>query len=78
MVDPFDYPDRDYLVLVNAENQHSLWPHALPVPDGWQVVHGPAARPDCLEHVDRHWTDMRPAGLAARMSGSVDGQLVSR
>lgn len=60
---PFEDDSRDYLVLVNDENQHSLWPADLDVPDGWRVTHGPAGRADCLAHVEAVWTDLRPASL---------------
>jgi MbtH protein len=60
---PFDNPDGTFLVLVNDENQHSLWPEFAEVPAGWRVVHGPAGREECLEYVNTHWTDMRPQSL---------------
>jgi MbtH protein len=60
---PFEDEDRSYLVLVNAEDQHSLWPADLAVPAGWRTAHGPAGRAECLEYVERNWTDMRPAGI---------------
>ncbi|MER6671615.1 MbtH family protein [Streptomyces sp. NPDC000983] len=67
MSNPFEDPEGVYLVLVNDENQHSLWPDFADVPAGWRTVHGPAARQDCLEYVDTHWTDMRPLSLAEAM-----------
>ena len=72
MTSPFDDPDGVFLVLVNTENQHSLWPRALPAPDGWTVRHG-AGRQDCLDYVERHWTDLRPASLAARSEAAGNG-----
>ncbi|MEU3745779.1 MULTISPECIES: MbtH family protein [Streptomyces] len=62
---PFENADAAYLVLVNDENQHSLWPADIEVPDGWTVVHGATSRQACLDYVDTHWTDMRPASLVA-------------
>jgi MbtH protein len=63
MTNPFENPDGSYLVLVNDENQHSLWPEFAEVPAGWRPVHGPAARQDCLDYVNANWTDMRPQSL---------------
>lgn len=63
MENPFDNRSGVFLVLVNAENQHSLWPSFVDVPDGWTTVHGPATRESCLDHVEAQWTDMRPASL---------------
>jgi MbtH protein len=60
MSNPFDDPDAQYLVLVNAEGQHSLWPVFADAPSGWTVRHGPGGRQDCLAYVESHWTDMRP------------------
>jgi uncharacterized protein YbdZ (MbtH family) len=63
VANPFEDQDGVYLVLVNAEGQHSLWPAAIAVPAGWTVVHGESGREDCLEYVKRNWTDMRPKSL---------------
>ena len=60
---PFENNEGLYSVLVNAENQHSLWPTDISVPAGWDVVYDRAARADCLAFVESHWTDMRPASL---------------
>jgi len=60
---PFERDDIGYLVLVNGENQHSLWPETIDVPAGWRVVLGPDTRDACLAHIDREWTDIRPASL---------------
>lgn len=63
----FDDVDGEFLVLVNEENQHSLWPAVVDVPVGWQTAHGRDSRQNCLAYVDRHWTDMRPASLVAEL-----------
>lgn len=68
MTNPFEDEEAAYLVLVNEENQHSLWPAALQVPAGWTTVHGPESRQACLSHIEENWTDLRPASLAAAMS----------
>lgn len=65
---PFDDENGTFLVLVNAEGQHSLWPVFAEVPAGWTTAHGPASRQECLDHVERNWTDMRPASLIAAMA----------
>ncbi|MBB5118989.1 protein mbtH [Streptomyces eurocidicus] len=63
---PFEDDDARYHVLVNAENQHSLWPAFAEVPDGWTVAHGEDSREGCTAYVDANWTDLRPASLVAR------------
>jgi uncharacterized protein YbdZ (MbtH family) len=65
MTNPFDNEDGTFLVLVNAENQHSLWPADIAVPAGWRVVHDADTRAACLDYVERTWTDLRPASLIA-------------
>lgn len=57
---PFESDEEQYRVLVNAEEQHSLWPVFTAVPGGWTAVFGPASRTDCLDYVARNWTDITP------------------
>ena len=63
---PFENPEGTYLVLVNAEGQHSLWPSFADVPAGWTARFGPDAREACVAYVERHWTDLRPLSLRER------------
>jgi MbtH protein len=63
MANPFEDPDASYRVLVNDEGQHSLWPANQPTPDGWTVAHDTATRGNCLEYIEKNWTDMRPKSL---------------
>ncbi|WP_020659979.1 MbtH family protein [Amycolatopsis benzoatilytica] len=72
MTNPFEDENGVYLVLVNAENQHSLWPEFAAVPAGWTIVHGPASRAECLDYVNESWTDLRPASLVVAMSDSAE------
>ncbi|MFE5680533.1 MbtH family protein [Streptomyces erythrochromogenes] len=65
MSNPFEHDDRSYHVLANDEGQHSLWPAATPVPAGWHVRLADRPRQECLEHVETHWTDLRPQSLIA-------------
>ncbi|WP_431934288.1 MbtH family protein [Nonomuraea jabiensis] len=69
MTNPFEDPDGRYLVLVNDENQHSLWPVFADVPDGWTVAHQEDSREACLEYIEKNWTDMRPLSLIKAMEG---------
>jgi uncharacterized protein YbdZ (MbtH family) len=70
MTNPFEDDDAQYLVLVNEENQHSLWPVFAEVPAGWSVALPASSRQECLDHVEANWTDMRPKSLVERMSAS--------
>ncbi|MFI6084253.1 MbtH family protein [Streptomyces sp. NPDC051217] len=65
---PFDDVDGRFCVLVNEEEQHSLWPSFAEVPAGWRVVFGENGRQQCLDFVDQNWTDLRPKSLREAMA----------
>ncbi|MFH8886134.1 MbtH family protein [Streptomyces californicus] len=67
MTNPFDDEDGAFLVLVNDEGQHSLWPAFAVVPAGWTVAHPEDTRQACLDYVEENWTDLRPRSLAESM-----------
>jgi MbtH protein len=67
MANPFDDEDGTFLVLVNDEGQHSLWPVFADVPAGWKVVFGEDGRKACLDYIEENWTDMRPKSLIEQM-----------
>ncbi|OAR26966.1 protein mbtH [Streptomyces sp. ERV7] len=60
---PFDDADGRFLVLVNDEGQHSLWPSFAEVPGGWTVALEETGRDACLEFIEANWTDLRPRSL---------------
>lgn len=65
---PFDDDNGAFFVLVNDEDQHSLWPVFADIPAGWRVVHGEASRAACLDYVEKNWTDLRPKNLRDAMA----------
>ncbi|OAN26356.1 MbtH family protein [Mycolicibacterium iranicum] len=67
-VNPFDDANGSFLVLINDEEQHSLWPTFAEVPAGWRVVYGEAGRDACLEYIEQHWPDIRPRSLRERLA----------
>ncbi|WKN18654.1 MbtH family protein [Streptomyces sp. JUS-F4] len=67
MTNPFENPDGTYLVLINDEGQHSLWPSFIDVPAGWTVAKQEDNRAACLEYIEENWVDMRPASLIKAM-----------
>jgi uncharacterized protein YbdZ (MbtH family) len=69
-VNPFDDENGEFYVLVNDEEQHSLWPTFADVPGGWRIVFGPAGRAESVAYVDENWTDMRPRSLREAMQAS--------
>ncbi|GLZ36649.1 MbtH family protein [Actinokineospora sp. NBRC 105648] len=64
---PFEDPDGRYLVLVNDEGQHSLWPSFAQVPAGWSVALAETDRQSALDYVTANWTDLRPKSLVEAM-----------
>jgi MbtH protein len=68
VANPFDDETANFLVLVNDEGQHSLWPVFAEVPDGWTVVFGAESRPNCLDYIEKSWVDMRPRSLIEAMA----------
>ena len=66
MSNPFEDTDATYLVLVNDEGQHSLWPSFATVPAGWTTALTESTRDECLSYIETNWTDMRPKSLVAQ------------
>jgi MbtH protein len=73
-VNPFEDPDARYLVLINDEGQHSLWPVFADVPKGWEVIFGEEGRQECLDFIEKNWTDMRPNSLIRQMEAEAAAQ----
>jgi MbtH protein len=55
--------DVRYTVVINDEEQYSIWDETLPVPAGWRPTGFGGSEQDCVSHIDQVWTDMRPASL---------------
>ncbi|MEB4210370.1 MbtH family protein [Mycobacterium sp. 94-17] len=70
-INPFDDDSGSFLVLINDEQQHSLWPAFADVPDGWRVVHGETGRTACLDYIEQNWTDIRPKSLRERLAAGL-------
>lgn len=68
---PFDDESGRFVVLVNDENQRSLWPVYLDIPRGWRADGAEGSRQECLDAIERTWTDMRPASLVRAMEAGV-------
>ncbi len=57
---------RRYCVVVNDEEQFSLWPVTRAIPAGWRAEGKQGSREECLAHIEAIWTDMRPKSLRDR------------
>ncbi|WP_371621554.1 MbtH family NRPS accessory protein [Streptomyces sp. NBC_01116] len=49
-----------YHVVVNHEEQYSIWPTYHDVPAGWRITGEPSTREECLRRIEEEWTDMTP------------------
>lgn len=56
-----------YKVVVNHEEQYSIWPDYREIPLGWRDVGKSGLKQECLEYIKEVWTDMRPLSLRKKM-----------
>jgi MbtH protein len=61
--------DRVYRVVINVEEQYSIWPATRDIPVGWKAVGPSGSKDECLGYIDKIWTDMRPLSLRKAMDG---------
>lgn len=64
--DEDDEDTRVYSVVVNHEEQYSIWFADQDLPAGWRAVGVQGSRAECLEHIGEVWTDMRPLSVRRR------------
>ena len=63
---------RVYSVVVNPEQQYSIWLVESPIPEGWSEVGKTGTKAECLAHIALVWTDMRPLSLRRWLAESAD------
>lgn len=66
-------PEEDtttYRVVVNEEEQYSIWPDYREIPFGWRDVGKIGPKQECLDYIKEVWTDMRPLSLRRKMEES--------
>ncbi|MDQ7957756.1 MAG: MbtH family NRPS accessory protein [Pseudomonadota bacterium] len=74
----FDREDERFIVLINHEEQYSIWPHWKAVPGGWRAVEGiEGDKKTVLAYVEQAWTDMRPKTLRDWMAQQEGGSNAS-
>jgi len=56
-------------VVLNDEEQYSIWPGDQPAPDGWRTAGFRGPKDECLAYIETHWTDMRPLSVRAAADG---------
>jgi MbtH protein len=63
-----DQEDRTiYRVVVNHEEQYSIWPDYRDIPAGWRDAGKVGTKAECLAYINEVWTDMRPLSLRQKM-----------
>jgi MbtH protein len=61
---------REYNVVVNDEEQYSIWLTHKELPDGWQLEGTSGSKQECLDHIEQVWVDMRPLSLRQAMESA--------
>ena len=70
---PEDEEDaRSYAVVINDEEQYSIWLADREIPAGWRAAGVSGTKAECLKHIQEVWTDMRPASLRKWMAENKD------
>jgi MbtH protein len=59
-----------YVVVVNEEEQYSIWPAARDIPAGWFAEGTEGSEGECIAHIDEVWVDMRPRSLRESLDRS--------
>ena len=65
---PDEQETRPLAVVVNDEEQYSIWPAHRELPAGWRRDGFTGTEEECLAYIDETWTDMRPASLRRWMA----------
>lgn len=61
---------RKYTVVINDEEQYSIWFADRELPLGWRACGKTGNKEECLEHIKQVWTDMRPLSVRKRMEAA--------
>ena len=64
----FDDEQKAFGIVVNEEEQYSIWPTDFPTPLGWRNIGVGGSKSTCLAHIEVVWTDMRPLSLRLAMA----------
>jgi len=70
-MEPEDEDTTVYNVVINQEEQYSIWPADRSNPLGWNDVGKSGLKAECLAYIKEVWTDMRPASLRRAMDTAV-------
>jgi len=68
MPDKEEHQSTQYRVVVNHEEQYSIWPVDRENAPGWRDEGKTGTRSECLQYIGEVWTDMRPLSLRRKMA----------
>jgi MbtH protein len=60
----------EYAVVVNHEEQYSIWPTGREIPNGWRKAGKEGRKKECLAYIEEVWTDMRPLSVRPKPADS--------
>ncbi|MGW9303013.1 MbtH family protein [Streptomyces cyaneofuscatus] len=63
-----------YKVVVNHEEQYSIWPNGLENALGWKDEGTSGTKQECMDHIKEVWTDMRPLSLRTAMGQAAESK----
>jgi len=63
-----DSEETTFHVVLNHEEQYSIWPTTQVIPSGWREAGKTGNKRECLDYIEQHWTDMRPLSLRQKMA----------
>jgi MbtH protein len=66
-----DEDTRDYDVVMNHEEQYSIWLAGREIPAGWSNVGKSGKKAECLDYIKEVWVDMRPLSLRKKMDAAL-------
>lgn len=64
--------ETTYLVVISEEGRYSIWPDWKEIPWGWKAEGTSGPKQECLDHIEKVWTDMRPLSLQRHMDGQTE------
>lgn len=67
MTSPQNQAEAQFIVVLNHEEQYSIWPEGKEIPLGWTADGVKGDKQTCLDHIKEVWTDMRPLSLRKQM-----------
>jgi MbtH protein len=62
--------EQIYMVVMNHEEQYSIWPAHRELPLGWRNAGKTGLKDECLQYIEEVWTDMRPLSLRKHMDAA--------